>query len=336
MFFPQLVAGPIERPQNLLFQFKREGNFDGQQFTNGTKLLAWGLFKKVVIADRLAMFVNPVFENPGNFDSSLMTLAIVFFYFQIYCDFSGYSDIARGSARMMGFELMNNFNLPFLAKSLTEFWKRWHISLSTWLGDYVYEPLALHWRNYEYLGISAALMITFFISGLWHGAKWTFVIWGLLHGLMLAIEVNATRIFKARNSIFPTNIGNLFGVCRTFSLVCISYVFFRANSINDAFLILNQIANGLLSFKFSISGIRVDFFKDLAAIGQTPKEFYFSSLLIILLIIIEKVNVQFPLTIKLALFPSYVRVAIYQAFLLFMVIYGVWFTGNKSFIYFQF
>ena len=174
MFFPQLVAGPIERPQNLLHQFYEHHDFDYDRITGGLKRMAWGFYKKLVVADRLALYVNDVYANPRNFNGLQLSLATVFFAYQIYCDFSGYSDIALGSAQVLGFKLMENFRTPYYSLSVGEFWHRWHISLSTWFRDYVYIPLG---GSRCSLGRwLLAIMVTFAISGLWHGANWTYVV----------------------------------------------------------------------------------------------------------------------------------------------------------------
>ncbi|MGE4569241.1 MAG: MBOAT family protein, partial [Bacteroidales bacterium] len=186
MFFPQLVAGPIERPQNLLPQFRTSKFFQAEGFRQGLAQVAMGFFKKVVIADRLAMAVDHAYATSPEQSGLSMAIAAFFYSFQIYCDFSGYSDIAIGSARMMGFKLMTNFNAPYLAKSLTEFWKRWHISLSTWFKDYLY--ISLGGNRVSAAKVYRNLFIVFLISGLWHGANWTFVIWGALHGVIIVAE----------------------------------------------------------------------------------------------------------------------------------------------------
>ncbi|GHV78823.1 hypothetical protein AGMMS49944_06140 [Spirochaetia bacterium] len=185
-FFPQLVAGPIERTGNLLPQFKADHVFDYDRVTSGLKLAAWGMFKKVVIADRLAVYVNGVYGDPAVYPATALALATFFFTFQIYCDFSGYSDLAIGTARVLGFNLMTNFRKPYFSKSISEFWLRWHISLSTWLKDYIYIPLGGNRKSAFRQKIN--LLITFLLSGLWHGAAWHFVIWGLLHGVYQVIE----------------------------------------------------------------------------------------------------------------------------------------------------
>ena len=184
-FFPQLVAGPIERASNLLPQFSRKRIFNNEQAISGLNLILWGLFKKVVIADSCATYVNAIFENPGQHNSLTLILGAVYFAFQIYGDFSGYSDIAIGTARLFGFELMHNFKLPYFSRDIAEFWRRWHISLSTWFRDYVYIPLGgsrgSRWQQIR------NVFIIFLVSGFWHGANWTFIIWGAIHALLLSL-----------------------------------------------------------------------------------------------------------------------------------------------------
>ncbi|MEM6800271.1 MAG: MBOAT family protein [Bacteroidota bacterium] len=240
-FFPQLVAGPIERSGNLLPQFREEKYFDYARIVSGMRLAAWGLFKKVVIADRLAFFVNLIYNDPQNFYGLSMVLATFFFAFQIYCDFSGYSDIAIGVARMMGFDLMKNFERPYFSRSIGEFWRRWHISLSTWFRDYVYIPLGgnrvVKWRWYY------NLYMTFLISGLWHGANWTYVIWGALHGVYLIIENIGKAEMKKRNFQNPLPLPIKAGgqMLLTFLLACFAWIFFRANSLSDALMIISHM-----------------------------------------------------------------------------------------------
>src|SRR5215217_6193014 len=195
MFYPQLVAGPIERPQNILHQFHERKHFNYDNVTSGLRLMLWGMIKKVVIADRLSLFTDDVFNNIGNFPPLTLVLAVFFFSFQIFCDFSGYSDIAIGAARVMGFKLMTNFNQPYQARNISEFWKRWHISLSTWFRDYLYIPLGGN-RVKLYRGY-LNLFIVFIISGFWHGANWTFIVWGALHGFYL-IFAQVTKMPRNR------------------------------------------------------------------------------------------------------------------------------------------
>ncbi|MEO1215502.1 MAG: MBOAT family protein [Bacteroidota bacterium] len=240
-FFPQLVAGPIERSGNLLPQFREKKSFDYERVMSGMRLAAWGLFKKVVIADRLAFFVNMIYNSPENFHGLSVALATFFFAFQIYCDFSGYSDIAIGVARMLGFDLMKNFERPYFSRSIGEFWRRWHISLSTWFRDYVYIPLGgnrvVKWRWYY------NLFLTFLISGLWHGANWTFVIWGALHGFYLIVENFSKGYMKEKglSNPLPTLLKDAFSLGLTFVLVCFAWIFFRANSLSDAILLIQHL-----------------------------------------------------------------------------------------------
>jgi alginate O-acetyltransferase complex protein AlgI len=246
MFFPQLLAGPIERPQNLLPQFREVHRFDAQQAVDGLKLMLWGLFKKMVIADRLAVFVNEVYGAPEAHSGLGLMLATVFFAVQIYCDFSGYSDIAIGSAQVMGFRLMTNFNRPYHAASLSEFWKRWHISLSTWFRDYLYIPLGgnrvAKWRW------QLNLFITFLVSGLWHGAAWTFVIWGALHGfyLIFGLWTRGVREGLARATRLDRHqtLRRALGLVWVFVLVCFAWIFFRAESLDQALFIVKHLFIG--------------------------------------------------------------------------------------------
>lgn len=242
-FFPQLVAGPIERSTNLLQQFHEDHEFDIKRFVEGGKLFIWGLFKKIVIADRLALYSDSVFNNPETHSSPTLMLATLFFTIQIYCDFSGYSDMAIGSARMMGFNLMQNFNLPYLANSIADFWKRWHISLSSWFSDYVYIPL-----GGNRVSISRWIFnvfVVFLVSGLWHGANWTFVIWGGLHAFYYLLEFVGKKILEriGYDYIIENRFYNFFKIIIIFMLVCFAWIFFRANSVSDAFFIIQKIVN---------------------------------------------------------------------------------------------
>ena len=226
MFYPQLVAGPIERPQNILPQLKTFQKYDLENVKSGLLLMAWGLFKKVVIADRLALFVDYAYNQPSEKNGLTLLIATFFYTFQIYCDFSGYSDIAIGSARVMGYNLMENFKSPYFSTSISEFWRRWHISLSSWFRDYLYIPLGGNRKGIirQYLG----LFLVFMVSGLWHGAKWTFVIWGSLHGIYLILAALRQHLFPnlldSKSKLF-----SFLNVLITFLIVMFSWVFFRAS-----------------------------------------------------------------------------------------------------------
>ena len=246
-YWPQLVAGPIERPYNLLPQFHQTFHFDYDRVTSGLRLILWGFFKKVVIADNIAPTVDTIYNNCRIHESPTLIFGTVLFAFQIYCDFSGYSDIAIGCSRMLGIRLMDNFRRPYHARSTAEFWKRWHISLSTWFRDYLYIPLGGNrvprWRWLF------NIFFTFLVSGLWHGASWTFVIWGALHGTYLLVGILTESLRgKLVAAIGLNRVPALHGALQrvvTFGLVCFAWVFFRANNVGDAFYIVTHMFTGL-------------------------------------------------------------------------------------------
>lgn len=255
MFYPQLVAGPIERPQNLIHQFHEDHKPDYMQITHGLKLMLWGLFKKIVIADRLAALVNQVFNHPGDYYGVPIWIAMYFFAFQIYCDFSGYSDIAIGAAEVMGFKLMKNFDKPYLSLSIAEFWKRWHMSLSTWFRDYVYIPLG--GNRVGRLRHGANIMLVFTLSGLWHGANWTYVCWGMFHGIAMTFSVFFKRFTDAIWSFFGfgahNSVKKIVRWFLTFHIVCFGWVIFRAASLADASLFYRRLFYGLKEQIFDLS-----------------------------------------------------------------------------------
>lgn len=238
-FFPQLVAGPIERARNLLPQFRHKVEFSLANFTSGGKRIIWGLFKKVVIADNVAILVDHVYANPEDFGSTSLLVASYLFAFQIYCDFSGYSDIAIGAARILGFDLMENFRTPYLARSIREFWGRWHISLSTWFRDYVYIPLGGSKVGMARWQIN--LLIVFAVSGLWHGAAWTFVVWGVLHGTYLMLENLVNRRSWFAGYMQNNGVAKWFGIFVIFHLVVLGWIFFRAENMDDAWAVISGI-----------------------------------------------------------------------------------------------
>jgi len=245
MFYPQLVAGPIERPQNLLHQFLEPHAFRYAQVRDGLRLMLWGLFKKVVVADRLSIYVSAVYGNLSHHGGRTLILATVMFAFQIYCDFSGYSDIALGAARVMGFTLMRNFDRPYFAKSVGEFWRRWHISLSTWFRDYVYVPLGgsrASWQRWCF-----NIMATFLISGLWHGANWTYLVWGGLNGLyQVGGRSTASLRLRIHERLGLTawpRLRNVWCAGVTFALTCLAWVFFRAPSMHEALSALSRLGD---------------------------------------------------------------------------------------------
>ena len=232
-FFPQLVAGPIERASNLLPQILKKREFKYEQGVQGLRLILWGMFKKVVIADSLAPMVDDIFSNYQDFGGGTLWLGAIYFAFQIYCDFSGYSDMAIGTSKLFGFELMSNFKFPYFSRNIGEFWRRWHISLSTWFRDYLYIPLGGSqegkWKSIR------NIFIIFLVSGFWHGANWTFIFWGLFHSILFlpSFIFNTNRKYTtsiiAENTIIPSP-KELFQVGSTFILVTIGWVFFRSGT----------------------------------------------------------------------------------------------------------
>jgi len=243
MFYPQLVAGPIERPQNLLHQFYEKHYFNYSRVVEGLKLILWGFFKKLVIADRLAIYVNSVYNNVEHHNGTTLILATIFFSFQIYCDFSGYADIAIGTAKVMGFDLMTNFKRPIFAKSTGEHWKRWHISLSSWFKDYLYFPMGGSRVSASRLYYN--LMVVFVISGLWHGANWTYIIWGSINGVYVVLAIMTRKHWIKFNTFiridkFP-RLQLSYQIIITFALITFSRIFFRANSLSDALLVIEKI-----------------------------------------------------------------------------------------------
>ncbi len=360
-FFPQLVAGPIERSKTLLNQFDEVHHFSYEAAKSGFLLILWGTFKKIVIADRLAILVNTVFNDVGSYSGQAYIIASIFFAFQIYCDFSGYSDIAIGSARILGFRLMKNFSRPYLATSIADFWRRWHISLSTWFKDYLYIPLG--GSRVSFLCWCRNIMIVFLVSGLWHGASWTFVIWGGLHGFYQVIERLIAKFWHrfikkapvGGEVVYGTTInerplahqhaidykkpagsnlvrkgfcGNLLTrmlkIVITFVLVDFAWIFFRANSVEDAFTVAGNLFNFMPNF-------------DMYSLGMEKIEFIFSLFMILVLIVADIIeeNIKFSELLQRQCLP--VRWSAYLVIIFTIILFGMY--GNvteASFIYFQF
>ncbi|MGB6093464.1 MAG: MBOAT family protein [Moheibacter sp.] len=317
-FFPQLVAGPIERATNLLPQFYKKRTFDYQKAVDGLRQILWGLFKKIVIADNCAHYANEIFSNSGDYSGSTLVMGSMFFTFQIYCDFSGYSDIAIGTARLFNFELMRNFNYPYFSRDIAEFWRRWHISLSTWFRDYLYIPLG---------GSKGSLkkkvrnvFVIFLVSGFWHGANWTFIAWGALNAIYFLPLLLTSRNRKnleivAQNSMFP-NFKDFLKMAMTFGLTVFAWIFFRAENLGHAFSYISGIFSKSL---FSIPEVR-------------PTNLILLTLLFILAewfgrkekYAIEKLGLKWKRPYRLAMYYA-------------IVIVIFWFSGEEQqFIYFQF
>lgn len=317
-FFPQLVAGPIERASNLLPQFYCKRKFNYSKAVDGMSQILWGLLKKMVIADNAAEIVNQIFNNYQELPGSTLLLGSIFFAIQIYGDFSGYSDIAIGTSRLFGFNLMQNFAFPYFSRDIGEFWRRWHISLSTWFRDYIYIPLGGSrvntWRKIR------NIFIIFIVSGLWHGANWTFVIWGFLNALyfipLMLFDLNRANVDGiSEGRIFPS-LKEFSQILITFFLTTIAWVFFRSESIFQSLFILNKIfSNSLMSFPNDI-----------------PNKFV---LIVICFFLVEWIQrkKKHPLEFDSIRMPKLVRVGIY--YLIIFII--IWKTGNhQDFIYFQF
>ena len=335
-FFPQLVAGPIERSTRLLPQLVKKYNFDYDRVTDGLKLMLWGFFKKVVIADRIAVIVNQVYSNPNEAAGIPLLIGTYLFAFQIYCDFSGYSDIAIGAAKVFGIDLMQNFRRPYFAKSIREFWQRWHISLSTWFRDYLYRSLggnhASRWRWYY------NIMIVFLISGLWHGANWTFVIWGGLHGSYYLfsywtrnIRPKLTRLFKLDKVPF---LQKTLRVLFIFHIVLFGWIFFRANNLSDAIFIVTHLFTGLGNILIRIKeiGITPGIFNygfDLPA-----SEMFIGMCAILILGIHHLLQRKQSVRIWLKTKPIWFRWVVYYGLVFSVLIFG--YLEPNEFIYFQF
>lgn len=313
MFYPQLVAGPIERPQNLIHQFYERKNWDRYRVQSGLLQMGIGIFKKVVIADRLAMVVDEVYGNVGEQSGTNLAVAAVFYSFQIYCDFSGYSDVAIGAARVMGFKLMDNFKAPYWATSIPEFWRRWHISLSTWFKDYLYITLGGNRVSVPRWYVN--IMIVFVLSGLWHGASWNFVIWGSLHGLFQLVGLSLNRLFPVlaadrRKTLVGQWMYRLF----TFLLVTFAWVFFRIPNFATIKLWFKQMTKFDFSSPLNVSLVN--------------NELYLSIFLILALFALEQKR-------------DLLKVRLENFFWLVfpMILLGIYFLGvfsMKQFIYFQF
>lgn len=324
MYYPQLVAGPIERPQNMLHQFHTEHKFDGQRVSDGLKLMAWGFFKKIVIADNLALVVNSVYKNPSSVNGLSLLIATYFFAFQIYCDFSGYTDIARGASRVMGIELMENFKRPYFSKTIKEFWRRWHISLSSWFSDYVYISLGgSRCAKWKWL---RNLMIVFLLSGLWHGANWTYIIWGGLNGFYLVFAILSKDIREKFVRFMHLDrypkLNSLVKVFCTFNLVCFSWIFFRASSLGEALSIVKRI---FMEFSLRI---------DIGRAGVTRYQLGLCCGVVIFLLFVQLFQRYGLMADKLNRQHLVIRWGVYYAGLALLILLGVF--NTNSFIYFQF
>jgi D-alanyl-lipoteichoic acid acyltransferase DltB (MBOAT superfamily) len=331
-FFPQLLAGPIERAANLLPQFEVKTKYDYESTKQGLLLIGFGLFKKVVIADRVAVLVNTVYNDVTAYGGATIMIATMFFAVQVYCDFSGYTDMAIGSAKVLGYELTPNFNRPYFSRSVREFWRRWHMTLCNWFRDYIYIPLGGNRvKKYrKYLN----LMVVFMVSGLWHGAHYTFVIWGLLHGFYCVfgdmtkeIRAKAAALLRVDTESFGHR---LYQTLATFALVCFAWIFFRANSTSDAVYIIKNL--NVSDYYVLFDGSIMD------SLGLDRKEFDVAMLSIAVLFFIDWLGTKIDIFAALQKQHLVFRWLVYYALMFYIIIFGSY--GDKynaaDFIYFQF
>tara|TARA_R110002012_G_scaffold283304_2_gene473608 strand:- start:58493 stop:59947 length:1455 start_codon:yes stop_codon:yes gene_type:complete len=321
-FFPQLVAGPIERASNLLGQITQKRIVHIPQITSGLKLILWGLFKKMVIADSLAPIVDDIFANHMHYPASTLVLGVTLFSFQVYGDFSGYSDIAIGTAKLFGIELMSNFKFPNFSRNVAEYWQRWHVSLSTWFRHYVYIPLG--GSRVSKIKSIRNICIIFLVSGFWHGANWTFIFWGGFHALAFipVFLMGRNTVYKnsvvAQNSLLPS-LTEVFQVLLTFGIVTFSRIFFRSASITDAFNFIRRIVS---DFSYETY---------LHPMGYRMLDYYILLVIFVLYEYLIRKNERSPFAFK----NKYVRFFVYSLVVLSMLLFyddGV----DRSFIYFQF
>lgn len=331
-FFPKLVSGPIERSKHLLPQLRKGTSLTLVNLVAGGELMVWGFFKKVVVADRLAPFVAKVYDDPYGFDGVSIAFATWLFAFQVYCDFSGYTDVARGTARLFGYQLTENFNRPYSAQTVSDFWKRWHISLTSWLTDYVYTPLTRQkrFKIKLYNLILISLFITFVASGFWHGAEWTFVLWGALHGAYLVISM-MTQKWRAQTAKrfklerFP-RAHRTYKVMATFSMVCFAYIFFQARNLSEAWYMISHLPTGWSHLPASVKAVTGSLWVELG--------FGLGSALFVLWA--ESLGAKGTLQDRLAPLPPWKRFGFYQLCAVAILLLGAFYEQNQAFIYFQF
>ena len=332
-FFPQLVAGPIERSKNLLTQVYERHYFDYDRVKNGLLLMIWGLFQKIAVADRVAVIVNEVYDHYSAYTGAHVALATLLFSVQIFCDFSGYSDIAKGAAQVMGFRLMDNFRQPYFSTSIHEYWRRWHISLSTWFRDYLYIPLG--GSRCSRLKKYRNIMITFLVSGLWHGANWTYVAWGGLHGayhvlgdMLKPVRRKVSALTKINAGVLPVRLLQGFF---TFALVSFAYIFFRAPAVGSAFDIIKQIFVNFSLTKLLDSEL-------LTVIGFNRFDVLFTVGAIVILFVVQMLQTKIDVLAALSKKRRWFRWAVYLSLIFGLLVYVIIYRSGASqeFIYFQF
>lgn len=319
-FFPQLVAGPIERAKQLIPQFEVKRKFSYEMAVDGMRQILWGFFKKVVIADNASIFVTKIFDDYNAYSGSTLVLGTLMFAFQLYADFSGYSDIAIGTAKLFGFNLMDNFQFPYFSKNVTEFWRKWHISLSSWLRDYLYTPLAIKLRNFGKNGIVFTTILSFVLIGLWHGANWTFVVFGLIQGVIISIELLSKKLRKKIKKKSNIKLHNFVSRVYTFSLFTASLIFFRSQSVSEAI--------GYFSGIFSKSLF------SLPTVFSPKFRMIYVLILIIFFMTVEWYRRDKKHVLQIEKKSTIKRWCIYGGIILLIIFFGRF--SNNDFIYFQF
>jgi D-alanyl-lipoteichoic acid acyltransferase DltB (MBOAT superfamily) len=343
LFFPKLIQGPIERAGNVIPQLKGNPKFSYEDVSSGLKLMAWGFFKKLVIADRLAVVVNGVYADPGKYNGLTLVTATIFFAFQVYADFSGYTDIAVGASRILGIRIMQNFHAPYLSVSIKDFWNRWHISLSQWLRDYLFLPVSYavsrRMKNDRYLGVKTELWIylqaafvTFLICGIWHGVGWNYIVWGMLFALYLSFAQftirQRKRINKSIGLAGKPRLLKFIQIITTFSLVTFAWIFFRAGNLQEAFLVIGNSFQG-----WSVQGL-TDSVQVISGFGLTFNEFLIAVVSVSLLMFADRLSKKTPIEIYILHRPVLLRWLLYYAILVVIILYGVF--EKRPFIYQQF
>jgi D-alanyl-lipoteichoic acid acyltransferase DltB (MBOAT superfamily) len=318
-FFPTLLSGPIDKAKLFIPQLETKRRFNAAMAYDGLRQILWGLFKKLVIADNCAIFTSLIFDNSGDYSGSTLLVATFLYTIQVYADFSGYSDMAIGFSRLLGFNVMRNFDFPFFSQNIAEFWRKWHISLTSWLTDYIFTPLSIYFRNYGKIGLICAIVLNFTVVGIWHGANWTYILFGFIHGLLfipLILKGNMnTRIKKTDTKLVPS-INQFINICITFFIIMLSFVIFRAETVTHAWQIFSKI---FTSSSFSIPEIRPTYL----------------GILVFIFMLIEWLgrNNQFAIEKKAFKTPRSVRLAFYYIIILTIFLFS---RDDKNFIYFQF
>ena len=337
-FFAKLLQGPIERSNELLPQFKTENIFTISNINAGIFLFSWGLFKKVLIADRLSLFVDAVYGDVYTHSGLQLILATYYYSIQIYCDFSGYTDMALGSARMFGINLTQNFNNPYLATSIADFWRRWHITLSRWILDYIFKPLQMQFRQYGNFGTSLALLVTFLVCGAWHGLSWGFILWGFIHGLYMGISIyykNIQKYIYQKTHFEKSKLKYYWQMFFTFNIVSFSWIYFRSNNLSEAYYIVTHLFSNTfqqLSYIFTNEG-----FWDVIVFKNSRRDFlvvWLGICIIIVVHVFKKMNRYDNIDDFIRTTPYWAKMTIYYS--LFLIIIMFYYDKQESFIYFKF